>query len=75
VLSPQQYAAPPVVMPQVENLPALMDLNLSPPATSTGARLWKDAPPSPSWPLELSPQQNAAPAPFNAHVCRAPELI
>src|SRR5439155_22017981 len=32
---PQQYAAPPVVTPQVRDWPALTDVNVSPPATGT----------------------------------------
>src|SRR5689334_4306910 len=60
LLSPQQKAAPAVVIPHVVPRPALIDLKRRFPATATGAKLWRpDAFASPSSPRLLSPQQNA----------------
>src|ERR1035437_7055403 len=60
VLSPQQYAAPPAVRPQVLEYPALGPLNVTPPATATGTLL-SIALLLPSKPAKLEPQQYAAP--------------
>src|SRR6266566_10011771 len=68
-LSPQQYAAPAVVTPQVWKLPALTAAKVSPPTTATGLVCFVFAQvPSPSAPPPLYPQQYAAPAVVMAHV-------
>src|SRR5436309_249992 len=56
---PQQYATLLVVTPQVWLAPALIAANERPPATGVGTS-WPMFVPSPSWPAELSPQQDAA---------------
>src|SRR5205814_9520958 len=73
-LSPQQYAAPLVVTPQVWNDPALTATNRNPPATGTGVAR-ATLVPSPSCPKRLSPQQYAAPPGVTPHVCHTPVLI
>src|SRR5207245_11273560 len=55
-LSPQQYAAPPGVTPQVVPAPALTAAKVRPPDTATGVALLVVVP-FPSWPESLSPQQ------------------
>src|SRR2546426_11655908 len=57
--SPQQYASPPVVTPQLCVAPALTDWKTSPPDAATGTVLLA-VEPMPSWPPELLPQQYAA---------------
>src|SRR6266550_3316636 len=59
-LSPQQYAAPLGVTPQVSQRTPLTAANVSPPDTATGAGLLVVVP-FPSSPEPLSPQQYAAP--------------
>ncbi len=60
--SPQQYAAPSVVRPQVAP-EASSDANTRRPATSPGTGCGTVShDPSPSWPVSLRPQQYAAPA-------------
>ena len=54
--SPQQYAAPSVVTPQVMPVPALIDAKVSPPETGVGWS-WSAVEPLPSWPLKSQPQQ------------------
>ena len=49
LLSPQQYAAPTVVMPQVFRNPALTAAKVSPPETAAGVELLVVVP-LPSWP-------------------------
>src|SRR5207249_4229317 len=61
LLSPQQYAAPTVVMPQVFRNPALTAAKVSPPETAAGVELLVVVP-LPSWPWLFSPQQYAAAA-------------
>jgi hypothetical protein len=56
VLSPQQYATPPVVSAQALESPTLIRLKLSPPATRVGVAR-ASVVPSPSCPWLLSPQQ------------------
>src|SRR5882762_4942047 len=62
-LFPQQYAAPPVVTPQVwlsSEPPASITENASPPVTATGTER-ETVEPSPSWPKSFAPQQYADP--------------
>src|SRR2546428_9872095 len=74
-LSPQQYAAPLVVTPQVcsgiKVPPALSVANVKPPATGVGMSCWAVVP-SPSWPKLLEPQQNAWPDALRAHEWKPP---
>src|SRR5712691_5103960 len=72
-LAPQQYAAPPVVTPQVCAFPTLTAAKLRPPATSTGLNRPRLVP-SPCWPKTLRPQQYAAPAAVTPQVCSPPAL-
>src|SRR2546430_2613635 len=64
--TPQQYATPAIVRPQVFANPATMVLNWRPPTTATGLRRMGQPPgpnsepvavPSPSCPEKLPPQQ------------------
>jgi hypothetical protein len=55
-LRPQQYNPPEIEIPHVKPVPALMVENVRPPTTWTGERRWIVVP-SPSCPLEFSPQQ------------------
>src|SRR6476660_19739 len=72
VSSPQQYT-PVAVTPHVCESPALIDVNLSPPMTSTGVEaVVKD--PFPSCPEPFNPQQYASPEVAIAHVCELPAL-
>src|SRR5690348_7596811 len=59
--SPQQYATPGAVRPQVWAPPAESDWNVSPPLTGTGLSRLAFVP-SPSAPFSLLPQQYATPA-------------
>ena len=65
---PQQYPAPAVVRPQVNDLPALTEANVSPPLTAVGNTLGEYEP-SPSDISLLLPQQYAAPLVATAQVC------
>jgi hypothetical protein len=56
VLPPQQYAAPPVVSPQVWIGPVATAENVSPPLTATGTVL-DVVEPLPSRPVSFVPQQ------------------
>src|SRR5258706_14544450 len=74
MLSPQQYAAPPVVTPQLWLAVALTAAKVSPPDTATGVLLLVSEP-SPSSPELLSPQQYAAPAVVTPQLWYHPALI
>jgi hypothetical protein len=69
-LSPQQYALPSIVTPQVCRLPAERLFHVLPPATKAGAVRLAALPlvPSPIWPNELLPQQYAFPLVVIPHV-------
>src|SRR5205814_1401218 len=73
-LSPQPYAEPPAVTPQVRQTPALSIVKRSPPATGAGLGWYQgdDAVPSPSWPNTLSPQQYAAWLVLTPQLCTYP---
>ena len=73
LFSPQQYAVPLVVTPQVRRPPAHKDVNWSPPATATGVLL-SVVVPSPSWPSVLYPQQYASSAVVTPQVYHWPPL-
>ena len=74
LFSPQQYADPAAVIPQVCVVPVLSDFQVWPPATEVG----DEAPefvPFPNCPYAFEPQQYATESADIPHVCEAPEEI
>src|SRR4026207_1459007 len=68
---PQQYAALPIVSPQVCVLPIASSRNVRPPETGTGVEE-EFVVPLPNCPYPFSPQQYAAPVFRTPQVCQAP---
>ena len=74
LFSPQQYADPAAVIPQVCVLPVLSAFQVWPPATEVG----DEAPefvPFPYCPYAFEPQQYATESADIPHVCEAPEKM
>ncbi len=74
VLSPQQYASPAAVRPQLWSKPSVNNLNLRPPETATGNAV-SAVVPLPNCPEPLLPQQYAVLSAASAHTWRVPALI
>src|SRR5689334_12238132 len=71
---PQQYAAPPVTMPQVNGPCADNAVKVCPPATAVGAMAESLVVPIPSWRAVLLPQQYAWPVAVRPHACPLPTV-
>src|SRR6476469_3770999 len=72
---PQQYAAPPLTMPQVNGPRADNAVNVSPPATGVGTAIeLLVVLPTPSSRELLFPQQYAFPAEVSPHACSLPTV-
>ena len=74
-LSPQHFAAPSIVTPQVCVTPAASFATpFASPLTAVGVYRFAVVP-SPSWPYMFSPQHFAASPVVRAQVCRAPAVM